>query len=214
MVVSGNPNKRATNKMVSSGVKLKFIVASLLLLKGASFFSGARSPRVVCFSATSTSPVNTPNLNRRRSICRVLSPLKQTDEIVEVIDVDKVADLVVDDNRRNGKHLPAAAKQRKPAPVKRAKQQPKRNGQVDRRVIVPEMVARGLTNVTNATNDQIKQNIQAAEDVMELMGEISERMSLGSKEMLGDLSHVMEEKLVRLPEDKAKRVYQVSHRSH
>jgi hypothetical protein len=183
-------------------VKLKFVVALLLPLRGASFFSVGRSPPVVCFSATSTAPASTPNLNRRRSICGVLSPLKNTEEIIEVNDVVKVADVVVD-NKRNGKQLPVAAKQRKPVPVKRAKQQPKRNGKVDHRVIVPEMVARGLTNVTNATEDQVKENIRAAEDVMELMGEISERMSLGSKEMLGDLSHVMEEKLVRLPEDKA-----------
>ncbi len=97
----------------------------------------------------------------------------------------------------------AGEQRRKPSVTRQKKHQQKRNGKVDQAIIVPEMVARGLTNFTHATEDQVKQNIQAAEDVMELMGAISERVSVGSKEVLGDLSHVMEEKLVRLPEDKA-----------
>jgi hypothetical protein len=79
------------------------------------------------------------------------------------------------------------------------------NGKQDERNVVPEMVAIELThNVTRANDDQLKQSIQAAEDVMQLMDEISERMSEGSRQVVEELSGVMEEKLVRLPEDAAK----------
>jgi hypothetical protein len=87
--------------------------------------------------------------------------------------------------------------------AERRKQRPKKNGKKqDQHAVVPKLVSLESTHNV-ATDDQVKQNKQAAEDVMELMGEISDRMSEGSKEMLGDLSNVMNEKLVRLPEDKA-----------
>ncbi|KAI2506582.1 hypothetical protein MHU86_7792 [Fragilaria crotonensis] len=187
--------------MTSVGARTKVILGLLLLSRGFCFFSGARSPRVAYVASTSTRSLFTSELSRKRSICRVLSPLKVTEDVIVVKDV---VDAEIADLEENHVEDPPAGKQRRKPPVTRQKkQQHKRNGKAVEAIIVPEMVARGLTNFTHATEDQVKQNIQAAEDVMELMGAISERMSVGSKEVLGDLSHVMEEKLVRLPEDKA-----------
>lgn len=188
--------------MASIGVRTKIVVGLLLLSRGFCFFSGARSPRITDFTSSFTSSLFTSEVRRKRSICRVLTPVKVTPDIVEVKNVE--AEKVDLEKSHKVKDPPAGKQRRQPSPPRQKKQQHKRNGKAtSEAIIVPEMVARGLTNFTHATEDQVKQNIQAAEDVMELMGAISERMSVGSKEVLGDLSHVMEEKLVRLPEDKA-----------
>mmetsp|Transcript_12101 Transcript_12101/g.18573 ORF Transcript_12101/g.18573 Transcript_12101/m.18573 type:complete len:920 (+) Transcript_12101:234-2993(+) len=56
-----------------------------------------------------------------------------------------------------------------------------------------------LTNNSTAENEEL--DVSITEDVMELMSEVSERMSSSSKEVLGNLTNVMEEKLISLPED-------------
>lgn len=79
------------------------------------------------------------------------------------------------------------------------KHQPHVNG-------IPEQVTRNLaSNGNNATTGAGFENEpQAAEEVYVLMDEISQRVTDGYKDMLGNLTDMMEEKLVRLPEEAAK----------
>lgn len=79
------------------------------------------------------------------------------------------------------------------------KHQPHVNG-------LPEQVTRNLaSNGNNATTGAgFESEPQAAEEVYVLMDEISQRVTDGYKDMLGNLTDMMEEKLVRLPEEAAK----------
>ena len=176
------------------------IVLTLILFSRASSFL-VPGPLLRVTNFGSANPLLTFEWDRRRSICDVLSPLKVQDDVIEIVDIKP--EKPIGKNTHNG-YSPPTNKKRKPSFEKATTRFPKRNGKIDeRQLIVPEVVARGLTNLTDASDDQVQKNIQAAEDVMELMEVISERMSEGSKEILGDLSNVMEKKLVRLPEDKA-----------
>ena len=71
---------------------------------------------------------------------------------------------------------------------------------------LPEQVTRNLaSNGNNATTGAgFESEPQAAEEVYVLMDEISQRVTDGYKDMLGNLTDMMEEKLVRLPEEAAK----------
>jgi hypothetical protein len=171
---------------------LHVLIGALLLSSGCSLLTGARSPRVTSFPSTSN-PAFAHNDNgvhrRQRTVHMVLSPPK--DKNKKVVKVSGASGEPGDSHDVKEREQPLANGKQK-------------HDYDDETVAGPAKLAAELTQgVRNATEDQVQQNIQAAEDVMELMTEISERMSNGSKEMLGDLSGVMEEKLVRLPDDAA-----------
>eukprot|EP00545_Synedropsis_sp_CCMP1620_P000296 CAMPEP_0119009332 /NCGR_PEP_ID=MMETSP1176-20130426/4297_1 /TAXON_ID=265551 /ORGANISM="Synedropsis recta cf, Strain CCMP1620" /LENGTH=932 /DNA_ID=CAMNT_0006961829 /DNA_START=66 /DNA_END=2864 /DNA_ORIENTATION=- len=163
-------------------ISLNILVGALLVSRGFSLLTGAGSSRLTTVPSSSI-PAFAPTLNRRRSICMALSPTKKKNK--KVVEVSGKSDDVKHDQPiANGKNRP------RPQHHHRGKAVLK-NADVER-----------THHIVNATEEEMKQK-QAAEDVMELMTEISERMTNGSKEMLGDLEEVMEEKLVRLPDDAA-----------
>ena len=63
-----------------------------------------------------------------------------------------------------------------------------------------------VIDVTNTTNGTAMRQTNSAQDVVQLMHEFNRYIEDGSKEMFGNLTEVMEEKLVRLPDDAAKEV--------
>lgn len=148
----------------------------LILSTGSGLLSGTRSPRLTDFATSS--PLFTPAHFRRSSTALgVMAPLRPKKKQVRVTNTNPDDEDVVNGDvvlDVNGKH---------------------NHGH--------DVAMDSAHNPTGASEDQVQQNKQAAEDVLDLMNEISERMENGSKEMLGDLNDVMEEKLERLPEDSA-----------
>jgi len=79
------------------------------------------------------------------------------------------------------------------------KDPPPVNGEPDHSVAhVPELV--NMTSTLNTTND----HENAAENVVQIMEEFNRYIEDGSREMFGNLTQVMEEKLELLPDDAAK----------
>jgi len=76
--------------------------------------------------------------------------------------------------------------------------QPRVNGASELR----EILVNNAKNVTSGA--EVEGVTQSADDVVVLMDEISQRVTDGYKDMLGNLTGMMEEKLVRLPEEAAK----------
>lgn len=167
---------------------LPFLIVALLLSRGCSLLTGAGSSRLTTLPSTSNPAFAHNDVHRRQRTVQHMVMTPPKDKNKKVVKVSGAGGEDPDHDVKEHDQPIANGKQRQDYDD----------------IAAPAKLAAELTQgVRNGTDDQVQQNIQAAEDVMELMTEISERMSNGSKEMLGDLSGVMEEKLVRLPEDAA-----------